>query len=105
MTKRGRILSFGSACLLVLAGALAAAIVGGTVGQVMAFALISLGLVLATGLVFLEVGLSEDRDRALEEERRRPAEPGPASSPSAAHGPRQASRGLARLRGSRRRLR
>jgi hypothetical protein len=105
MTKRGRILSFGSAALLVLAGGVGAAAVSGTVGQVMALALISLGLVLATGLVFLEVGLSEDKDRALEEERQRAAEVRPASTPSSEHRDRGAAPRLERLRGSRRRLR
>src|SRR5947209_9500068 len=104
MTKRGRILSFGSAALLVLAGAIGAAAVSGTVGQVMALALISLGLVLATGLVFLEVGLSEDRDRALEEERERAAKLRPASSPGTKHREPQGTPRLGRLRGSRRKL-
>jgi hypothetical protein len=61
--------------LLILAGTVAAVIVGGTPGQVLALALIGVGVVLATSLVFLEVGLSEDRERAREQagqERRRP---------------------------------
>jgi hypothetical protein len=43
-------------------------------GELLALVLISLGLVLATSLVFLEVGLSEDRERAREQRRvrRRP---------------------------------
>lgn len=69
MTKRGRILSFGSAGLLVIVGAVAAAVFSGTLGQVLALVLIGLGFVLATSLVFLEVGLSEDRERAREEQR------------------------------------
>jgi hypothetical protein len=69
MTKRGRILGFGSAGLLVIVGAVAAAVFSGTLGQVLALFLIGLGFVLATSLVFLEVGLSEDRERAREEQR------------------------------------
>jgi hypothetical protein len=48
-----------------------AAVAGGLVGQVFAIALISLGLGGALLLAFLEVGLSEDRARARDEERRR----------------------------------
>jgi hypothetical protein len=70
MSRRLRIAGFGSAGVLVLAGAIVAAVVSGTLGQVLAFVLISLGLVGATALVFLEVGLSEDRERALEQRRR-----------------------------------
>jgi hypothetical protein len=69
MAPRARILAFGSASLLVLAGALCAALVGGLTGEVLAIALVSLGLGGAVLLVFLEVGLSEDRERAREEQR------------------------------------
>lgn len=95
MTRRSRILSFGTAGLLVVAGGVSAAVVGGTVGQVLALALIGFGLVLATGLVFMEVGLSEDRERAREAQRRerqRPTE-------------RRVRPRLPRMRGARRRLR
>lgn len=71
MTSRSRILSFGSAGLLVLAGALCALLVGGVTGQVLTIALISAGLGGAVLLVFLEVGLSEDRERVREAERHR----------------------------------
>lgn len=70
MSKRSRILAFGSAGLLVVVGAVTAALVSGTLGQVLAFVLISVGFVLATSLVFLEVGLSEDRERARPRTRR-----------------------------------
>jgi hypothetical protein len=71
MTKRSRIRAFGFAALLVLAGAAGAALFSGTLGQVLALVLIGIGLVIATSLVFLEVGLSEDRDRAREERGRK----------------------------------
>jgi hypothetical protein len=105
MTRRSRVLSFGSAALLVVVGAVCAAIFSGTVGQVLAMVLIGLGLVLATGLVFLEVGLSEDKERAREAERASAEEP--SSHPP--HGSRaqelQGRTRLERMRGSRRRLR
>jgi hypothetical protein len=70
VTRRARILAFGSAAVVTLAG-VGAGVAGGLLGQVLAIALITLGLGGALLLTFLEVGLSEDRDRASEEERRR----------------------------------
>ena len=70
MSPRARILAFGSAAVATVAG-LGAAVAGGLVGEVLAIALISLGLGGALLLVFFEVGLSEDRDRAREEEEER----------------------------------
>jgi hypothetical protein len=69
---------------MVLAGT-AAALVGGVVAEVIAIALITLGLGAALLLVFLEVGLSEDRELAREEEgrRRRAAEKATAHRPRA----------------------
>jgi hypothetical protein len=64
MGRRHRIAWFGSAAALIVTGAICAAAVGGGTGQILALALIGVGLVLATSLVFLEVGLSEDKDRA-----------------------------------------
>lgn len=66
MSSRSRILSFGTACVLVAAGVLAATMFTSTLGQVLGVALSGIGLVLATAFVFLEVGLSEDRARAKE---------------------------------------
>ena len=92
MSKRSRIVAFGTAALIVLAGILAAVFVSGETGQIVAMVLIGLGLVLATSLVFLEVGLSEDRELAREAKRRQR--------------PRRAQRSsLGRMRGRRRRLR
>jgi hypothetical protein len=92
VSRRSRILSFGSAAVIVLAGIIAAVFVSDGTGQVLALVLIGSGLVLATSLVFLEVGLSEDRELARERKRReRP--------------PRSKRGSLGRMRGSRRRLR
>lgn len=71
MAPRTRILAFGSAATLVLAGALCAALVGGITGQVLTIVLMSAGFGGAVLLVFLEVGLSEDRERTRQEERAR----------------------------------
>ena len=76
MSRRSRIVGFGSAALLILAGAVCAALVGGEFGEILALVLISLGCVDAISLVFLEVGLSEDRERAREDAaRQREREP------------------------------
>jgi hypothetical protein len=72
VTRRARIFAFGSAAVLVVAGAVCVAVFGGLLGQVLAIALITAGLGGALLLLFYEVGLSEDRERAREEERRRP---------------------------------
>jgi hypothetical protein len=71
VSTRARILAFGAAGVLVVAGALCAVFVNGLTGQLLTTVLISLGLGGAVLLVFLEVGLSEDRERAQDEERRR----------------------------------
>jgi hypothetical protein len=64
MTRRGRIWAWGSVAILVLAGVLCAALVNGVTGEVLTIVLLSLGLGGAMLLVFYEVGLSEDRERA-----------------------------------------
>lgn len=104
MTTRSRILSFGAAALLVVLGAVGAALFGSTLGQVVSFALIAVGLVLATGLVFLEVGLSEDRERAREAERAQKEQSAPHESRDPRSQEVHGGRRLGRQRGSRRRL-
>ncbi len=66
MSSKGRGIGYGSALLLVLVGVGAGIAFGGTFGQVLALVLVGLGFVLAVALVFYEVGLSEDRERARE---------------------------------------
>jgi hypothetical protein len=76
MSTRARIVTYGCCGLLVAAGAVAAVLVSGTLGQVLTFVLIAVGLVGVTSLVFYEVGLSEDREREREARtRRRASEP------------------------------
>ncbi len=71
VSSRSRILAFGSAAALVLAGVAGEALLGGLAGEILAVVLVSAGLGGAVLLLFLEVGLSEDRERAHEQERRR----------------------------------
>jgi len=68
---RARIVALGSAAAAVVAGAICAVAVGGLPGPVLAIALITLGLGAVVLLLFLEVGLSEERELAREERRRR----------------------------------
>ena len=63
VTPHARVLAFGSAAALVVAGVISAVVVAGLTGEVLAIALITLGLGAVVLLLFLEVGLSEDRDR------------------------------------------
>ena len=66
MSKRSRIRSYGGAALVIVAGALLGALAGGATGPIVALVLMGLGLVAITALIFFEVGLSEDRQRARE---------------------------------------
>jgi hypothetical protein len=77
MGFRTRLLAFSSAGALVIAGAICAALVPDLIGQLLTMVLMSLGFGGAVLLVFLEVGLSEDRERAREDRQR-----GGADSPS-----------------------
>src|ERR1039457_4762714 len=67
MTSRTRLLSFGSAAVLIVLGVIAGPVLGGITGEAIAIALVSLGAIAVVSLVFLEVGLSEDRERAREQ--------------------------------------
>ena len=71
VARRTRIIAFGTAAVLVLAGVLCGVFVGGLAGALLAIVLNSLGLGGVVLLLFLEVGLSEDRERARETERLR----------------------------------
>jgi hypothetical protein len=115
VNRQSRTFGFGSAAGLVVAGIACAVIFSGGLGQNLAFVLVALGLVLATSLVFYEVGLTEDRERASEkrareskereresEERERERDGGP----SPGHPPERSARiRLDRMRGRSRRLR
>lgn len=64
MTRRWRSPRYGAAIGLTLVGVACGATIPGTLGGTLATALIGLGLVGVVSLVFYEIGLSEDRDRA-----------------------------------------
>jgi hypothetical protein len=99
MSRRSRIIAYGSAGLLIVAGAVCGAAISGVTGEVLAFVLDGLGLIGLCGLVFLEIGLSEDRERDRERRARERAEQQTrAPSPAPRHK-------LRRTRGERRRLR
>jgi len=106
MTRRSRIVGFGSAALLVVLGAVCAAVFSPGLGEDLALVLISLGAILAVSLVFLEVGLSEDRERAREEATRaRDARADEKRRKPGDEAPRQHGRArLPRMRGRPRRL-
>jgi len=70
VAPRARVLAFGSAAALVVAGSICGVLIGGLTGEVIAIALITLGLGGVVLLMFLEVGLSEERQLAREEKRR-----------------------------------
>jgi hypothetical protein len=71
MEPRTRIWAFGSCGAVVLAGVLCAVFVHGLAGDLLTIGLMLAGLGGALLLIFYEVGLSEDRERAREEEQRR----------------------------------
>lgn len=71
MGTHARILAFGSATASVLLGVACAVLVGGVAGEVLTIVLIGGGLAGVVLLVFLEVGLSEDRQLAREHQRQR----------------------------------
>lgn len=71
MAPSSRIAAFGAAAVLVVAGVVCATTVDGLAGRILTTALLTAGLGGAILLVFLEVGLSEDRELARDEERRR----------------------------------
>jgi hypothetical protein len=77
VSLRNRVLSFGGAALLIVLGGVAALAVKGITGEAIALALFMLGSIAIVSLVFLEIGLSEDRDRAREQRARngRPRSP------------------------------
>jgi hypothetical protein len=74
MSGRARIVLFGSAAVLVIAGGVCAAVVGGLTGEVLTIVLISGGLTGGLLLLFLDIGLGEENDLARDEARRRKRE-------------------------------
>lgn len=104
MTRRWRTLRYGACLGLAAVGVACGATISGTLGGTLATMLIGIGLVGVLSLVFYEIGLSEDRDRARrappDRADRAPLPPERPQSPA-----RRTPRRPERLRGQRRRLR
>ncbi len=66
MSSRARVATYGSTALVIVAGAVCLAVLSDGTGEIVGSALIGAGLIIALGLAFFEVGLSEDRERARE---------------------------------------
>jgi hypothetical protein len=75
VTRRVRILRYGISIGLALIGVICGATLPGTLGGTLATGLIGIGLVGVLSLIFYEVGLSEDRDRAARRTSRLPPYP------------------------------
>jgi hypothetical protein len=97
VSRRSRIVGFGSAALLVVAGGVCTVVLAAGLGQDLALGVLGLGVVEAVSLVFLEVGFSEDRARAREEAARERHEAAPQSKGT--EHPDGAERAGGRLRG------
>ena len=64
MDQRSRALRYGACLILIFAGLACGAAVPGSAGGTICTGLVGVGLVGVMSLIFYEVGLSEDRDRA-----------------------------------------
>jgi hypothetical protein len=67
VTKRARLLTYGSIVAVILLAGLARLLFDGFTVEVVSLTVMSLGLGAILLLVFYEVGLSEDKERAKEE--------------------------------------
>jgi hypothetical protein len=115
MSRRARILRYGVSIAVALAGVACGALIPGSAGGTAATVLVGIGLVGVVSLIFYEVGLTEDRERAQQQALSRKTErsAGDPGSPGGHQiGERQAgehrggrARPLDRRRGQRRRLR
>jgi hypothetical protein len=74
VATRGRIVAFAAAAALVVVGGVCAALVEGLTGEVLTIVLMSLGLGGGLLLIFLDIGLGEERDLAREAADRRKRE-------------------------------
>jgi membrane protein involved in colicin uptake len=83
-----RALRYGAAIAVVVVGILCGAIIPGTLGGTICTAVVGVGLVAVISLVFYDVGLTEDRDRArtqARDERLRRLEEGRSGTSKPAH--------------------
>jgi uncharacterized membrane protein YfcA len=75
LAKQQRIRWYGSAAALMAVGVIAGFAVSGLVGDIIRLTLLTLGMGWVLLLVFYEIGLSEDKARAKEDEERRRHQP------------------------------
>lgn len=75
MTRRERIRAYGAAVGLAAVGVICGFAVPGLVGEIIRLTLLTLAAGAVILLVFYEIGLSEDKERAREEEERRRGQP------------------------------
>jgi hypothetical protein len=108
VSRQTRIVRYGASIAVALVGVACGALIPGTAGGTAATVLVGIGLVGIVSLLFYEVGLTEDRDRAAQA---RPPSAGPddarplgAPAASRTHDVGR-RRLLDRRRGGRRRLR
>jgi hypothetical protein len=101
LSQRSRILRYGACIAVVFVGVACGALIPGSAGGTAATVLVGIGLVGVVSLIFYEIGLTEDRDRAREARR---VEPRSEERPSPKHEEGRL-RPIDRRRGQRRRLR
>jgi hypothetical protein len=103
VSRRWRTTRYGASIGVALVGVALGATIPGTLGGTLATVLIGIGLIGVMSLIFYEVGISEDRERARRsvpvQRSEEPAQPAMAKDRPAR------SRSLDRRRGERRRLR
>jgi hypothetical protein len=104
LTRRWRASRYGASLGLAVVGAVCGVVIPGTLGGTLATLLIGVGLVGVLSLVFYEIGLSEDHDRARRASRDS-ADRGPVAPERPDLPARRTPRRPERLRGQRRRLR
>jgi hypothetical protein len=75
VTRRQRIRAYGAAVALGLVGVICGFAVSGLVGDILRLTLLTLAMGAVILVVFYEIGLSEDKARAREEEERRAQQP------------------------------
>jgi hypothetical protein len=100
LSRRTRMIRYGGSIFLVFAGICCGALIRGSTGGTLATVFVGLGLVGVVSLVFYEVGLTEDRERANHPPLPKPRSPAPRQPDGAPH-----RHGPDRMRGRRRRLR
>ena len=71
VTTRRRWIAYGSAAAVAVAGMACAAVSASKTADIVGYAIMTLAFGAIVLLVFYEIGLSEDRDREAEEQRKK----------------------------------